>query len=517
MARPQWTEQQVFDQMFSGLLWPDSTVTYSFPVISSQLHFDQGEGAGFSPLNGQQQELIRLALATWGDLIPVSFVPGIAGNTDLEFGNSNTVVEFAHAYYPTIGSVWFSSEFQNLQNPALGEYGFHTFVHEIGHALGLNHMGDYNGDDDDGPSSYQDSTMLSVMSYYGPNMQRGMDDVAWASWVASDGHVYSPQTPMMNDIMVIQEMYGEAVTRADNSIYGFGSNVTGATASIYDFSVNLNPILTIYDSGGIDTLDLSGWGSDSAVDLRDGHFTSANGMTNNIAIARDVMIENAITGAGHDTFHGNAADNFLDGGAGYDRAFFTGVFSDYLLDFDLGTGVYTVQDQTGVDGTDTLVDIEYAGFQNHGDDLNNLTSGVHRFFNTQNGNHFFTSNNDEAIVVAQMEIFQYEGQAFARNVMDESNSIGIHRFFNDINGSHFYTANAVEAETVREMGGAFRYEGVAYQAFREKTEGTTELYRFFNKESGAHFYTSNTDEMEHVKLELAGSYQFEGVAYYVAA
>src|SRR5690606_27313680 len=231
----------------------------------------------------------------------------------------------------------------------------------------------------------------------------------------------------------------------------------------------------------------------------------------------DVMIENAITGAGHDTFHGNAADNFLDGGTGYDRAFFTGVFSDYLLDFDLGTGVYTVQDQTGVDGTDTLVDIEYAGFQNHGDDLNNLTPGVHRFFNTQNGNHFFTSNNDEAIVVAQMEIFQYEGQAFARNVMDESNSIGIHRFFNDINGSHFYTANAVEAETVREMGGAFRYEGVAYQAFREKTEGTTELYRFFNKESGAHFYTSNTDEMEHVKLELAGSYQFEGVAYYVAA
>src|SRR5690606_26806251 len=135
---------------------------------------------------------------------------------------------------------------------------------------------------------------------------------------------------------------------------------------------------------------------------------SANGMTNNIAIARDVMIENAITGAGHDSFHGNAADNFLDGGAGYDRAFFTGDFSDYLLEFDLGTGVYTVHVQTGVGRSDSLVDSEYAGLQNHSDDRNHLPPRVHRCFKTPSWHHFLPSKNHAAIVVAHMEGFQYQ-------------------------------------------------------------------------------------------------------------
>src|SRR5690606_36624021 len=102
IAKPTWTDQQVCDQMFSGQVWPKLQVNSSFPQISSQLHFDQGEGAGFSPLNPEQQELIRLALATWSDVAPLSFVPGLAGNTDLEFGNSTTVVQYAHAYFPTI-------------------------------------------------------------------------------------------------------------------------------------------------------------------------------------------------------------------------------------------------------------------------------------------------------------------------------------------------------------------------------------------------------------------------------
>src|SRR5690606_23518912 len=129
--------------------------------------------------------------------------------------------QYAHAYYPTIGSVWFSAAYDDLVNPVLGDYGYSTYPHEIGHAIGLNHMGDYNGDDDDGPSSWQDSTLLSIMSYYGPDTHKGKGDVAWADWMGADGRLYSPQTPMLNDIMVIQEMYGVPVTRADNTIYGF--------------------------------------------------------------------------------------------------------------------------------------------------------------------------------------------------------------------------------------------------------------------------------------------------------
>lgn len=51
MAKPQWTDQQVFDQMNSGTKWSTPVISYTFPLDASQLHFQQGEGAGFSPLN----------------------------------------------------------------------------------------------------------------------------------------------------------------------------------------------------------------------------------------------------------------------------------------------------------------------------------------------------------------------------------------------------------------------------------------------------------------------------------
>src|SRR5690606_26095924 len=137
------------------------------PLHSSQIGFEQGEGASFTPLTAQQQDFARLALATWNDLIAPSIVLGIAGESDLEFGNTNWIENqsYAHAYFPQMGSIWFTSLYKDLAEPVLGTHGFSTYIHEIGHALGLDHMGDYNGGADDGPSSYQDSTVLSVMSY----------------------------------------------------------------------------------------------------------------------------------------------------------------------------------------------------------------------------------------------------------------------------------------------------------------------------------------------------------------
>ncbi len=102
------------------------------------------------------------------------------------------------------------------------------------------------------------------MSYFGPSWGSGASNgeglVAWADWVGSDGRLYSPQTPMMNDIMAMQAMYGaDTTTRTGDTVYGFQSNITGSTAAIYNFSQNLNPIICIWDAGGNDTLNLSGW------------------------------------------------------------------------------------------------------------------------------------------------------------------------------------------------------------------------------------------------------------------
>ena len=52
----------------------------------------------------------------------------------------------------------------------------------------------------------------------------------------------------------------------------------------FDFTVNQHPVITIWDGGVNNTLDLSGWSTPSIINLNPGTFSSANGMFNNIAI-----------------------------------------------------------------------------------------------------------------------------------------------------------------------------------------------------------------------------------------
>jgi serralysin len=362
MALSSWTDQQVINQLNSGSKWSGSLITYSFPTLVSAMATYSGEASGFSALNSTQQARAELALTLWDDIIAPSVQKVSPGNSmtsaNIEFGNSTSGVSYAHAYFPTVGSVWFNTAYNSsqggndLMTPKIGAHGFLTFIHEIGHAFGLEHMGEYNGSADT-PSSYQDSTVYSVMSYFGPSWGSGTSNgqglVAWADWVGSDGKLYSPQTPMMNDIMAMQAMYGaDATTRTGDTVYGFQSNITGATAAIYNFTQNLNPIICIWDAGGNDTLNLSGWNTSSSIDLAPGSFSSANSMTMNISIARGAWIENAVTGNGNDTVMGNPRDNVITTNGGNDTI--RALEGDDTI--GAGAGNDTVD---GGDGTDLLI------------------------------------------------------------------------------------------------------------------------------------------------------------------
>ncbi len=377
-----WTDAQVLAQLNSGRKWSGATITYAFPSLATSISGTE-EQATFKPITSAQQALFTLAILSYDDLIAPNFQFTSAVTSNVEFAYTSTGIEYAHAYYPTTGSAWFKTG-SDVATAAVGNYGYATIVHELGHAMGLNHMGDYNGSGTWTPSSYQDSTVLSIMSYFGPSGSTRSTEVMWADWTAASGVSYNAQTPMLNDVMALQAIYGASTTtRTGDTVYGFGSNITGAMASLFDFTINLNPILTIFDSGGTDTLNLSGWSTRSVIKLEAGGFTSANSMTNNIAIAYGAVIENAVAGsggdaitgnsaanrldggAGNDTIAGGAGDDFLiggtgndslDGGSGFDTAVFSGAFASYTFTLNGVTGAITVVN--AITGTDTVVNME---------------------------------------------------------------------------------------------------------------------------------------------------------------
>lgn len=364
-----WTLNQVLNQLNSGSLWSGSTITYSFPSSATYMYTGSGEAGGFKPLSDVQITIAEYALTGWDELIAATFVEG-TGKTNIEIANTTTGIDYAHAYYPNTGSVWFNSNYSDVRNPVIGDYGYGTFIHELGHALGLDHMGEYNGGGSWEPSSYQDSTVLSIMSYFGPDHYDGEGKVMWADWVKS-GTTYSAQTPMLNDVMAIQAMYGaDTTTRTGATVYGFNSNISGNAGKIFDFDVNGNPIVCIYDASGNDTIDLSGFSTKSTISLVAGTFSDCNEMTNNISIAYSATIENAVGGSGNDTITGNDVGNILtggrgndtiDGGGGRDIAIFSGAYANYTV-VSNGNGSYTVTDNVGNDGKDILASIEVLRF-----------------------------------------------------------------------------------------------------------------------------------------------------------
>lgn len=328
---PNYTNEQIVTQLDSGSRWYAFNISYGFPLTSLGIRGDDRETAGFRPLDTNQQAAARLSMRLWGDLISPELVE-VDSTSLIRFGLSNVNTDYAHAYFPPNGSIWFNADDSALASPEVGDYGFETYLHEIGHALGLNHMGDYNGEGDNRPSCYEDSTVYSIMSYFGPEHYNGEGEVAWAQWVGADGLVYSPQTPMLSDIISIQSIYGENLgTRKDDTVYGFNSNINGIDSEIFDFSKNLNPILTIYDAGGTNTIDLSRFASASNVDLTSGGFSSFNQMTNNLAIAYNTIIHNVVCGDGADSIVANSESNRIDGGMDLDEVFFNQDVADYVI------------------------------------------------------------------------------------------------------------------------------------------------------------------------------------------
>lgn len=290
------------------------TITYAFFNNAFEVSYPPEQNQ-FAPLSEAQRIAVRQAFAIWGDLVDVNFVEGTVFNADINIGNLNTTEDHFSAYasYPgnsqRAGDIWISTLATSNQQIGLGEPGFRTLMHEIGHALGMSHPGNYNAAPDveityaNNAEYYQDSLEYTIMSYFASS-NTGAVRTGFAA------------TPLAHDIAAMQSLYGvNMTTRIGDTVYGFNST---ADRPAFNFALNANPVVAIWDAGGIDIIDFSGWSSNSRINLASGAFSDGGGQTSNVQIAFGTIIEQAVAGAGDDSLTGNNADNILRGGGGAD-------------------------------------------------------------------------------------------------------------------------------------------------------------------------------------------------------
>lgn len=142
---------------------------------------------------------------------------------------------------------------------------------------------------------------------------------------------------------------------------------------------------------------------------------------------------------------------------------------------------------------------------------------VYRFFNKNNGSHFYTASEAERYAVTKnySATYSFEGPAYSINTSNTANSVPLYRFYNKKNGSHFYTASEAERDAViTRWSATYNYEGPVYSVSMSP-DNALPVYRFYNKRNGSHFYTTSATERDTVIANYGATYNFEGPAYFI--
>lgn len=275
-------------------------------------------------LSWEGKKLARWAFEAWESVADIDFVE-IDGTADITFSepyNDGAWSNYSSQGITTVsGTVTVSTKWLSNYGSTIDGYAFSTYLHEIGHVLGLGHQGEYNGAAVYGQdnSFTNDSWQMSVMSYFSQSENTDVN--------ASYANIVSPMTA---DIIAVQDLYGAPDTNSEssgNTIYGVGHTGTGYMGKLWDAAYDTpnsavysgdDFAMTIYDRDGYDTINFSNDTQKQLVDMRAGGIFNVYGLVGNVVLAVNTLIERYIGGSNSDQITGNHANNVINGQGGAD-------------------------------------------------------------------------------------------------------------------------------------------------------------------------------------------------------
>jgi len=395
---PYWIDALLPDSAaglyFQSLLGASKNINYTFPTSLPTYNTSADDATGWKAFTTSQQNRSKEALAYISSVAGINFSQSSSSNAlnTITFANNDQTVSGSGGYASYPSSTFFGSDLfldNSSQSPSNvnlqdGTYGALTLIHEIGHAIGLKHPGNYNagGGGANPPylSGVEDSTTWTVMSYTEYPAQ------------------YYLQFSAL-DIAALQYLYGPSPTaRTSDDIYQ-----VSATNSNF-----------IWDGAGKDIITLANTDQGATIYLTPGYWGYVGTKSSLITAAGQVtvnfgtVIEQMFGSTQSDALYGNEANNTIDGGSGNDLiegwagsdslagslgndtltggsgndecdgggdtdiAIFSGLSTNYTIQFSTINGTYTVIDKIGTDGTDILNNIEIARFSDKDITLANL-------------------------------------------------------------------------------------------------------------------------------------------------